>query len=142
MIHYPHLIKKFGRPINFFGDFLESFLKEKLKRPSKRVNGHTHCLQHIISLRSSEGRQYSLARKVLFPSDYVMSLLVKDESTDASISDESDVDDTDSTDLLIHKTSILMKPKKFNSRQKKMTVEFGTFPEELNNQKQNQNDQM
>ena len=75
MTHYPHLIKKFGTPINFFGGFLESFLKEKLKRPSKRVNGHTHRLQHDILLRSYEGRQYSLARKVLFPSEYVMSLL-------------------------------------------------------------------
>ena len=35
MTHYPHLIKKFGTAINFFGGFLESFLKEKLKRPSK-----------------------------------------------------------------------------------------------------------
>jgi hypothetical protein len=40
-IHYPHLIKKFGTPINFFDGFLESFLKEKLKRPSKRVYCHT-----------------------------------------------------------------------------------------------------
>ena len=33
MTHYPHLIKNFGTPINFFGGFLESFLNEKLKRP-------------------------------------------------------------------------------------------------------------
>ena len=32
--------------------YLESFLKEKLKRPSKRVNGHTHSLQHDILLKS------------------------------------------------------------------------------------------
>jgi hypothetical protein len=69
-------------------------------------------------LRSYEGRQYSLARKVLFPSDYVMSLLVKDENTDissntdASKSDESDLDDIDSTDIPTHMTSILMKPQK------------------------------
>jgi len=79
MTHYPHLIKKFGTPINFFGGFLESFLKEKLKRPSKQVNSHTHRLQHDILLRSYEGRQYySLARKILFPSVYTMSLLVSD----------------------------------------------------------------
>jgi len=52
MTHYPLLIKRFGAPINFFGGFLESFLKEKLKRPSKRVNGHTHSLQHDILLKS------------------------------------------------------------------------------------------
>ena len=70
-------------------------------------------------MRSYEGRQYSLARKVLFPSDYVMSLLVKDENTDststntdASKSDESDLDDIESTDIPTHKTSVLMKPQK------------------------------
>ena len=94
------------------------FLKEKLKRPNKRVNGHTHSLLQNILFRSYEGRQYSLARKVLFPSDYVMSLLVKDENTEtskktyASISDKSDLDVIESTDIPTHKTSILMKPQK------------------------------
>ena len=32
MKHCPHLIWKFGSPLNFFGGYLESFLKDKLKR--------------------------------------------------------------------------------------------------------------
>ena len=48
MKHYPHLIRKFGSPLNFFGGYLESFLKDKLKRPSKRVNGQLHRLKHDI----------------------------------------------------------------------------------------------
>ena len=27
--------------------FLESFLKDKLKKPSKRINGHLHRVQHF-----------------------------------------------------------------------------------------------
>ena len=46
--HYPNLIRKFGTPLNFFGGFLESFLKDKLKLPSKRVNGQLHHLKHEI----------------------------------------------------------------------------------------------
>ena len=41
-------MKKFGIPLNFFGGFLESFLKDKLKKPSKRINGHLHRVQHDI----------------------------------------------------------------------------------------------
>ena len=61
---------------------------------------------------------FSLARQVLFPSDYVMSLLVKEENTDtstntdASKSDESDLDGMESTDIPTHKTSILLKTQK------------------------------
>ena len=33
--HYPHLIRKFGSPLNFFGEYLESFLKYKLKRATQ-----------------------------------------------------------------------------------------------------------
>jgi hypothetical protein len=32
MNHYPYLTSKFGSPLNFFGGYLESFLKDKLKR--------------------------------------------------------------------------------------------------------------
>lgn len=35
MKHYPHLIRKFGSPLNFFGGYLESFLKDKLKRATQ-----------------------------------------------------------------------------------------------------------
>jgi hypothetical protein len=29
--HYPYIIKKFGLPLNFFGGYLEPFLKDKLE---------------------------------------------------------------------------------------------------------------
>ena len=69
MKHYPHLIRKFGSPLNFFGGYLESFLKDKLKIPSKRVNGQLHRLKHDILTRSYETRQFALARKIVFVSD-------------------------------------------------------------------------
>ena len=115
MTHYPHLIKKFGTPINFFGGFLESFLKEKLKRGSKQVNGHTHCLQHDLLWRSYEGRQYSLVRKVLFPSVYTMSLLVSNGGTDTVQSDESEFEDTNSINTRKEaEASIVVKPKQLS----------------------------
>ena len=46
LLHYVDQIMKFGSPLNYFGGFLESFLKDKLKKPSKRINGHLHCVQH------------------------------------------------------------------------------------------------
>ena len=48
---------------------MESFLKDKLKRPSKRVNGKLHRLKHDILIRSYETRQFALARKIVFASD-------------------------------------------------------------------------
>jgi hypothetical protein len=48
LLHYVDQIKKFGSPLNYFGGFLESFLKDKLKKPSKRINGHLHKVQHHI----------------------------------------------------------------------------------------------
>ena len=52
--------------------FLESFLKDKLKKPSKRINGHLHRMQHdiLILICSQESRQFGLARQVLFPMEY------------------------------------------------------------------------
>jgi len=69
MKHYPHLIRKFGSPLNFFGGYLESFLKDKLKRPSKSANGQLHRLKPDILTRSNETRQFSFARKIVFASD-------------------------------------------------------------------------
>ena len=53
-------------------DFLESFLKDKLKKPSKRINGHLHRVQHdiLILICSQESWQFGLARQVLFPMEY------------------------------------------------------------------------
>ena len=43
LLHYVDQIKKFGSPLrHYFSSFLESFLKDKLKKPSKRINGHLH----------------------------------------------------------------------------------------------------
>ena len=42
LLHFVDQIKKFGSPLNYFGGFWESFLKDKLKKPSKRINGHLH----------------------------------------------------------------------------------------------------
>ena len=52
--------------------FLESFLKDKLKKPSKRINGHLHRVQHdiLIMIHSQESRQFGLARQILFPMEY------------------------------------------------------------------------
>ena len=44
----------------------ESFLKDKLKRPSKRVNGQLHRLKHDILIRSYETKQFFLAREIVF----------------------------------------------------------------------------
>ena len=79
LLHYPRQIRKFGSPLNFFGGFLESFLKDFLKRPSKRVNGHTHCLQHDILVQSQESRQFDIARRIIFPSAYVCSFTEDDK---------------------------------------------------------------
>jgi hypothetical protein len=53
-------------------DFLESFLKDKLKKPSKRINGHLHRVQHdiLILICSQESRQFGLARQVWFSMEY------------------------------------------------------------------------
>ena len=69
MKHYPHLFRKFGSPLNFFGGYLEYFLKEKLNRPSKHVNWQLHRLKYDILTRSFETRQFSLARKIVFASN-------------------------------------------------------------------------
>ena len=50
--------------------FLESFLKDKLKKPSKRIKCYLHRVQHDILIRSQESRQFGLARQVLFPMEY------------------------------------------------------------------------
>ena len=54
--------------------FLESFLKDKVKKPSKRINGHLHRVQHdiliLILICSQESRQFGLARQILFPMKY------------------------------------------------------------------------
>ena len=47
LLHYVDQIKKFGSPLNYFGGFLESFLKDKLKNLSKIINGHLHRMQHF-----------------------------------------------------------------------------------------------
>ena len=63
--------KKFGSPLRcYFGGFLESFLKDKLKKPNKRINGHLHRVQHHILICSQESWQFGLARQVLFPMEY------------------------------------------------------------------------
>ena len=49
---------------------MESFLKDKLKKPSKRINGHLHRVQHDILICSQESWQFCLARQVLFPMEY------------------------------------------------------------------------
>ena len=49
---------------------MESFLKDKLKKPSKRINGHLHRVQHDILIYSQESRQFGLARQILFPMEY------------------------------------------------------------------------
>ena len=47
-------------------------MKEKLKQPSKRVNGgQLHRLKHDILVRSYETRQFALARKIVFVSDSI-----------------------------------------------------------------------
>ena len=65
MKHYPHMIRMFGSPLNLFGGYyLEPLLKDKLKRPSKRVNGQLHRLKHDILTRSYETRQFSSHEKL------------------------------------------------------------------------------
>ena len=49
---------------------MESFLKDKLKKPSKRINGHLHRVQHDILIHSQESQQFGLARQVLFSMEY------------------------------------------------------------------------
>ena len=53
-------------------DFLESFLKDKLKKPSKRINGHLHRVQHgiLILICSKLSWYFGLARQILFPMEY------------------------------------------------------------------------
>ena len=63
LLHYVDQIKKFGSPLRYyFGGFLESFLKDKLKKPSKRINGHLHRVQHdiLILICSQEFWQFGL----------------------------------------------------------------------------------
>ena len=45
---------------------MESFLRDKLNRSSKRVYGQLHRVKHDILIRSYETRQFSLARKIVF----------------------------------------------------------------------------
>ena len=53
---------------------MESFLKDKLKKPRKRINRHLHRVQHeiliLILICSQESQQFGLARQVLFPMEY------------------------------------------------------------------------
>ena len=74
LLHYVDQIKKFGSPLRYYlaADFLESFLKDNLKKPSKRINGHLHRVQHdiLILICSQESHQFGLARQILFPMEY------------------------------------------------------------------------
>ena len=75
-------------------DSLELFLKDKLKKPSKRINGQLHRVQHDILIRSQESRQFGLARQVLFPMEYApvfcgTNLLSLDEQTAGTLVSES-----------------------------------------------------
>jgi hypothetical protein len=46
LLHYVDQIKKFGSPLRYyFGDFLESFLKDKLKKPSKARESMVTCTE-------------------------------------------------------------------------------------------------
>ena len=67
-----NLSQKFGSPLSYLGGFLESFLKDKLKKPSKRINGHLHRVQHdiLILTCTQESWQFGLARQILFPMEY------------------------------------------------------------------------
>ena len=51
---------------------MESFLKDKLKKPDKRINGHLHRVQHdiLILICSQESQQFGLVRQILFPMEY------------------------------------------------------------------------
>ena len=51
---------------------MESFLNDKLKKPSKRINGHLQRVQHdiLILIHSQESWQFGLARQILFPMEY------------------------------------------------------------------------
>jgi hypothetical protein len=62
LLHYVDQILKFGSPLNYFGGFLESFLKDKLKKPSKRINAHLHRvhLDILILICSQESQQFGL----------------------------------------------------------------------------------
>ena len=68
--------------MNFWGGALESFLKTKLKGPSKRINRHAHRVRHVILIRSQETRQFSLARRVIAPTEYALSLLTSPTEQD------------------------------------------------------------
>ena len=74
LLHYVDQIKKFGSPLRYYlvPCFLESFLKDKLKKPSKRINGHLHRVQHdiLVLICSQESQQFGLARQVLFTMEY------------------------------------------------------------------------
>jgi hypothetical protein len=50
------------RDIILVACFWESFLKDKLKKPSKRINGHLHRVQHdiLILICSQESWQFGL----------------------------------------------------------------------------------
>ena len=74
LLHYAAYIRKFGSPQNYFGGYLESFLKNVLKYPSKRVNGHLHRHRYDLLMRSLEGRQFALAKQILFRPGYKSSL--------------------------------------------------------------------
>jgi hypothetical protein len=66
-------LRSFGSPLRYcflLASFLESFLKDKLKKPSKRINGHLHRVKHDILICSQESWLFGLARQVLFPMEY------------------------------------------------------------------------
>jgi hypothetical protein len=75
-IHYVDKMKKLGSPLRYyfggllFGIILEGQAQET--KPSKRINGHMHRVQHdiLILIRSQESWQFGLARQVLFPMEY------------------------------------------------------------------------
>jgi hypothetical protein len=75
LLHYVDQIKKFGSPLSYFGGWLFGIILEgqaQETKPSKRINGHLHRVQHdiLILICSQESRQFSLARQVLFPMEY------------------------------------------------------------------------
>ena len=50
LLHYVDQIKKFGSPLRYyFGGFLESFLKDKLKKPSQARESMATCTESSMT---------------------------------------------------------------------------------------------
>jgi hypothetical protein len=75
LLHYVNQIQKFGSPLQYFGGRLFGIILEgqaQESKPSKRINGHLHRVQHdiLILICSQESKQFGLARQILFPMEY------------------------------------------------------------------------